>query len=120
MRKSKYGQIVKLTKDLEFVAVFPTVREAALSVDSWSSNIYDAVRNGNQSHNFYWWTKQDYDYYLEGKAEAEKPVERNVAANVWIKLKDGSCHCWPAGLVESILLPPSVTGTGLAERVEYR
>lgn len=97
--KSKYGKIVKLTKNLEFVEKFNTVREAAHSVGSWASNIYDAIRNGNQSHNFYWWSEKDYNDYLKDQKEAEKPVEP------YIKEDMIQVNFLISGKVESFYIP---------------
>ena len=98
--KSKYGKIIKLTKNLEFVESFKTVREAAHSVGSWASNIYDALKTGCQSHNFYWWDEKTYDEYLEGKKEAAKPLTPQLTVEwltVTLKTTDGyESFCVPA------------------------
>lgn len=106
--KSKYGKIIKLTKNLEFVESFKTVREAAASVGSWASNIYDALKTGCQSHGYYFWSEKDYNDYLEDKKEAEKPVEPYVKANMI------QVNLIVSGKVESLYIPV------YRQTVEYR
>jgi len=106
--KSKYGKIIKLTKDLEFVESFKTVRQAAQSVEAYASNIYDALKTGHQSHNFYWWDEKTYDEYLEGKKEAAKPVEPYVKADMI------QVNLIASGKVESFYIPV------YRQTIEYR